>query len=150
MLHYLCNSFFTICWAHTFILCYYYNMLSGIVLEIACAETLQRSGCFDSHINLIYLAGCVLFSSLHGAHIRSYFVEAREKVTALQGDHSFFAVKLWRSVASSLVSTKCRQWKHIVSLSCHSDFFFDFGQVCDHYNSFILSVIIEYRSVPGW
>ena len=84
-------------------------MLSGIVLEIACPETLHRSGCFDSHINIIYLAGCVLFTSLHGAHIRSYFVEARDKVTALQGGHSVFAVKLWRNVALLLASTKCRQ-----------------------------------------
>ena len=84
-------------------------MLSGIVLEIACPETLHRSGCFGSHINIIYLAGCALFTSLHGAHIRSYFVEARDKVTALQGGHSVFTVKLWRNVALSLVSTKCRQ-----------------------------------------
>ena len=84
-------------------------MLSGIVLEIACPETLHISGCFDSHIYIIYLAGSVLFTSLHGAHIRSYFVEAEDKVTALQGGHSVFAVKLWRYVALSLVSTKCRQ-----------------------------------------
>ena len=84
-------------------------MLSGIFLEIACPEILHRSGCFDSYVNIIYLAGCVLFTSLHGAHIRSYFVEARDKVTALQGGHSVFAVKLWRNVALSLVSTKCRE-----------------------------------------
>ena len=113
-------------------------MLSGIVLEIACPETLHRSGCFHSHINIIYLAGCVLFTSLHGAHIRSYFVEARDKVTALQGGHSVFAVKLWRNVALLLVFTKCRQWKNIVTLSCHSDFFADFGQVCDHYWSYFV------------
>ena len=83
-------------------------MLYQIVLEIACPETLHRSSFFDSHI-YIYLAGCVLFTSLYGAHIRSYFVEARDKVTALQGGHSVFAVKLWRNVALSLVSTKCRQ-----------------------------------------
>ena len=82
-------------------------MLSGIVLEIACPETLHRSGCFDSHINIVCLAGYVLFTFLHGAHIRSYFVEAKDKVTALQGGHSVFAVKRWRDVALSLVSTKC-------------------------------------------
>ena len=67
-------------------------MPSGIVLEIVCPETLHRSGCFDSHINIIYLGGCELLTSLHGAHIRSYFVEAKDKVTALQGDHNVFAV----------------------------------------------------------
>ena len=82
-------------------------MPSGIVLEIVCPETLHRSGCFDSHINIIYLGGCELLTSLHGAHIRSYFVEAKDKVTALRGGHSVFAVKLWRDVALSLVSTKC-------------------------------------------
>ena len=84
-------------------------MLSGIVLEIAFPETLHRSGCFDGYINIIYLAGCVLFTSLHGAHIRSYFVEARDKVTALRGGDSVFTVKLWRNVVLSFVSTKCRQ-----------------------------------------
>ena len=64
-------------------------MLSGIVLEIVCPETLHRSGCFDSHINIIYLAGCVLFTSSHGARIRSYFVEAEDKVTAFQGGQAF-------------------------------------------------------------
>ena len=78
-------------------------MLSGTVLEIACPETLHRSGCFVSYINIIYLAGCVLFTSLHGAHIRSYFVEARDKVTALQEGHSVFSVKLWRDVLYHLL-----------------------------------------------
>ena len=70
-------------------------MPCGIVLEIACPETLHRSGCFESHINIIYLAGCVLFTSLHGAHIRPYFVEAKDKVTALQGGHSVFYLFLF-------------------------------------------------------
>ena len=59
-------------------------MISGIVLKTACSETLHRSGCFDSHMYIIYLAGCVVFTSLHGAPIHSYFVEAEDKVTALQ------------------------------------------------------------------
>ena len=74
-------------------------MLSGIFLKTACSETLHRSGCFDSHMYIIYLVGCLLFTSLHGAPIRSYF---EEEVTALQS------------------------------------------------HGFTLSVIIEYRSVPGW
>ena len=53
-------------------------MLSGIVLEIACPETRHISGCFDIHTQYIYLFGCVLLTSLHGAPIRSYFVEALE------------------------------------------------------------------------
>ena len=84
-------------------------MLSGIVLEVAWPGTLHRSGCFDSHINIKNSAGCVLFTSLHGAQLRSYFVQARDKVTTLQGGRSDFAVKLWRNVALSLVSTKCRE-----------------------------------------
>ena len=84
-------------------------MLSGIVLEIACPETLHRSSCSHSHVYIIYLAGCVLFISLHGAHIRSYFVEAEDKVTALQGGYGVFAVKLWRDVALPLFYTKCWQ-----------------------------------------
>ena len=58
-------------------------MLYGIVLEIVCQETLHRSSCFNSDIYIIYLVGCLLFTSLHGAPIRSYFVEAEHKVTAL-------------------------------------------------------------------
>ena len=84
-------------------------MLSGIVLEVACPGTLHRSGCFDRHINIINSAGTVLFTSLHRRHIRSYFVEARDKVTSLQGGRGVFALKLWRNVALSLVSTKCHQ-----------------------------------------
>ena len=123
----LCNSFFTICCDHTFILCYYCYMLSGIVLEIACPETLQRSGCFDSHMYIIYLFSSLCsFTSLHWAPIRSYFVEEEDKVT------------LWEDVALSLVSTKRRQWKHVVTLSCHSDFFATFEQVSDHYNSYFV------------
>ena len=41
--------------------------------------------------------------------ICSSSMEAKDKVTALQGGHRVFAVKLWRDVALSLVSTKCRQ-----------------------------------------
>ena len=55
-------------------------MLSGIVLEIACPETLHRFACFDSYINIIFLVACVVFTSLHGAPIRSYFVEVEDKV----------------------------------------------------------------------
>ena len=61
------------------------------------------------YIYIIYLADCVLFTSLHGVHICSCFVEAKDNVTALQGGHSVFALKLWRDVALSLVSTKCWQ-----------------------------------------
>ena len=138
MPHHLGNSFFTISCDQAFILCYYCNMLSGTVLEITCPDTLNRSGCFDSHINITYLAGCVLFTSLHGAHIHSYFMDAMDKVTALQEGHSVLAVKFWTYVALSLVSTKFRQWKHIVTLSCHSDFFADFGQVFDHCYSYFV------------
>ena len=60
-------------------------MLSGIILEIACPETLHRSGCFDSHIYIIYLVGCVLFTFLYGAPICSYFVEAEDKLMTLHG-----------------------------------------------------------------
>ena len=84
-------------------------MLSGIVLEIACPDTLYRSGCFDSHIYIIYLVSCVFFTSLHGALIRSYFVEAEDKLTALQSGYGVCAVKLCWDVALSLVSTKRRQ-----------------------------------------
>ena len=83
------------------------NMLSGIILRIAYPETILRSGYFDSHIKTyIYLVGCVLFTSLHGAPIRSYFVEAEDKVTTLQSGYGVCAIKLWRDVALSLVSTK--------------------------------------------
>ena len=64
----LCNSFFIICCDPAFILCYFCNMLSGIVQEIACPEALHTSGCFDSHISMIYLAGCVLFTSRWSSH----------------------------------------------------------------------------------
>ena len=84
-------------------------MLSGIVLEIACPETRHISGCFDIHTQYIYLFGCVLLTSLHGAPIRSYFVEAEDKVTALQSGYSVCAVKLQRDVALLLVSIKRRQ-----------------------------------------
>ena len=69
-------------------------MLSGIVLKIACPENLHRSGCFDSHMYIIYLAGCLVFTSLHGAPIRSYFVEGEDKVTALQSGYDVCAVTL--------------------------------------------------------
>ena len=82
------------------------------------------------------MVGCVLFTSLHGAPIRSYFVEAEDKVTTLQSGYGVCAVKLWRNVDLSLVSTKRRQRKHMVALSCHSDFFADFEQVWDHYNRY--------------
>ena len=60
------------------------NMLSGILMRIAYPETIHRSGCFDSHIQIyVYLVGCVLFTPLYGAPIRSYFVEAEDKVTTL-------------------------------------------------------------------
>ena len=84
-------------------------MLSEIILEIACAEILHRSGCFDSLIYIIYLVGCVLFTSLHGSINRYYFVEAEDKVTALQSGYGICAVKLLRDIALSHVSTKCRQ-----------------------------------------
>ena len=58
-------------------------------------ETLHRSGCFDSHLYIKYFVGCGLFTSLHGAPIRSYLVEADDKLTALQGGYGVFAVKLW-------------------------------------------------------
>ena len=69
-------------------------MLSGIFPETACPETFHRSGCFDSHMYMIYLAGCVVFTSLHGASIRSYFVEAEDKVTALQSGYGISVVTL--------------------------------------------------------
>ena len=69
-------------------------MLSGIVLEIACPETLHISGCFDSHMYIIYLVGCVVFASLHGAPIRSYFVEAEDKLTGLQSGYGVYLVTL--------------------------------------------------------
>ena len=84
-------------------------MLSEIILEIACAEILHRSGCFNSHIYITYLVGCVLFTSLHGSINRYYFVEAEDKVTALQSGYGICAVKLSRDIALSHVSTKCRQ-----------------------------------------
>ena len=91
----LCNSFFAICCDHALILSYNCNMLSRIVLETACPETLLRSGYFDGHIYIIYLVDCVLFTSLHGAPIRSYFVEVEDKVTTLQNGYGVCAVKLW-------------------------------------------------------
>ena len=57
------------------------------------------------YIYYIFIWLCIVYF-LHGAYIRSYFVEADHKVTALQGDHGVFAVKLWRNVALSLVSAK--------------------------------------------
>ena len=58
---------------------------------------------------IIYLVGCVLVTSLHGAPIRSYFAEADDIVTTLQSGYGVCAVKLWRDVALSLVSTKRQQ-----------------------------------------
>ena len=95
------NSFFTIFCDHAFILCYYCYMLSGIFPETACPETLHRSGCFDSHMYIIYLVGCVVFASLHGTPIRSYFVEA---MTALQS-HSF--TKWLRRLRSDTLRGRC-------------------------------------------
>ena len=77
------QRFFVICYDHAFILCYYCYILSGIVLEIACPETLHEFGCFDSHMYIIYLAGCVVYTSLHRALILCYFVEAEDEATAL-------------------------------------------------------------------
>ena len=51
----------------TLLSCYYCNILSGIVLEIACPKALHRFGCFDNHIN-IYLTGCALFTSTRTSH----------------------------------------------------------------------------------
>ena len=70
----------------------------------------HRSGCFDSYITyILYLVGCVLFTSLHGASIRFYFVGAEDKVTALQSGYGVSTVKLRRDVALSIVSIKRRQ-----------------------------------------
>ena len=51
----------------------------------------------------------MLFNSLDGAPIRSYFVEAEDKVTILQSGLGLFAVKLWGNPILSLVSTKRSQ-----------------------------------------
>ena len=133
----LCNSFFTICCDHAFILCYFCNMLSRIVLEIACPEALHTSGCFDSHINMIYLAGCVLFTSRWSSH-SLLFCGGKGKSDGFTRGSQRFRKETLERVALSLVSTKCRQSKHIITLSCHSDIFADFGQVCDHYYSYFV------------
>ena len=57
----LCKSFFTICCDHAFTLCYYCNILCGILLEIACPEILHRSSCFRSHIYYIYSWLCIVY-----------------------------------------------------------------------------------------
>ena len=70
----------------------------------------HRFGCFDSYIiYILYLVGCVLFTSFHGTPIRFYFVGAEDKVTALQSGYGVCAVKLRRDVALSIVSIKRRQ-----------------------------------------
>ena len=119
----------------TLLCCYYCSMLSGIFLEIP----------FDSHKYITYFVGCVVFTSFHGVPICSYFVEAEDKVTALQSGYGVCVVKLWRDFASSLVSTKRRQLKNRVTRSCHSVFFADFEQVSYHYNSYfcLLSLSID-------
>ena len=60
--------------------------------KIACPETLHRSGYFDSHTYIIYLVGSVLLTPSHRAPIRSYFVEAEDKVTTFQSGYSVCAV----------------------------------------------------------
>ena len=149
MSHGFCYSFFTICCDHAFILCYHCNMLSGIVLAIACPETIHRPGCFDRHIFIIYLVGCVLLTSWHEAPIRSYFVQKEDKVTTLQSGYGVFVLKLWRDFALSIVSTNRWQWKHIVALSCHSDFFADFEQMWDHYNSYFYLLSLNIHMLRG-
>ena len=62
--------------------------------KIACPEILHKSGCFDSHIYIIYLVGFVLLTPLYGAPTRSYFVEAEDKVTTLQSGYGVCTVKL--------------------------------------------------------
>ena len=80
-------------------------MLSEISLKIACPETFRRSGCFDSHIYIMHLVGCVLFTSLHGVAVNSSFVETDDIVMTLHSGYIIFVAKLWRVVALSLVST---------------------------------------------
>ena len=147
----LCNSFFAIYCDHAFIFCCNYNILSGIVLEIACSETLHRSGCFDSHIYIYYmcLVGCVSFTFLHKVPIRSYFVEAEDKVTTLQGGYGVCAVKLWGTLLYHLILQNVGN-ENIQSLCPIIPTSLPPLSKCVIITTVILSHIIAYRSVPGW
>ena len=65
------------------------------------------------------MVGCVLFTSLHGPPIRSYFVETEDKVTTLQSGYGVCAIKFWEDVVLSLVSTKLRHCElyHVILTS---------------------------------
>ena len=51
----------------------------------------------------MYLVGCVSFTFLHKVPIGSYFVEAEDKVTALQGGYGVCRVKLWGTLLYHLI-----------------------------------------------
>ena len=44
----------------TLLSCYYCDILSGIVLEIACPKALHRFGCFDNH-KYIFSWLCIVY-----------------------------------------------------------------------------------------
>ena len=128
-------------------------MLFGIVLEIACSETLHRSGCFDNHIYIyiyyIYLVGGVSFTFLHRVLIHSYFVKAEDKVTALQGGYGVCTVKVWGTLLYHLILQNVGN-ENIQSLCPIIPTSLPPLNKCGIITTVILSHIIAYRSVPGW
>ena len=79
------------------------TLLSSVTIATCFLKALQKSlrgHYIDLVVSIvictfvIYLVGCVSFSSLYGAPIRSYFVEAEDRVTTLQSVYGVCAVEL--------------------------------------------------------
>ena len=134
--HDLCNSFFTICCNHAFILCYYCNMLSGIALEIACPETLHRSGCFDSRYIYIYIYN--IFSWL----CIVYFLTWSSYSLLLFGGKGWSDdFTGWsRRFRSETLEGRCfiTCFYKLSAMKTYSHSVMSFGQVSDHYNSYFV------------
>ena len=96
----------------------------------------------------MYLVGCVSFTFLHKVPIRSYFVEAEDKVTALQGGYGVFTVKLWGTLLYHLILQNVSN-ENIQPLCPIIPTSLPPLNKCVIITTVILSQIIAYRSVPG-
>ena len=96
----------------------------------------------------MYLVGCVSFTFLHKVPIRSYFVEAEDKVTALQGGYGVCTVKLWGTLLYHLILQNVSN-ENIQPLCPIIPTSLPPLNKCVIITTVILSQIIAYRSVPG-
>ena len=97
----------------------------------------------------MYLVGCVSFTFLHKVPIGSYFVEAEDKVTALQGGYGVCRVKLWGTLLYHLILQNVGN-ENIQSLCPIIPTSLLPLNKCVIITTVILSQIIAYRSVLGW